>query len=514
MRRAPSRHSSSRTLNLPESPELERAVLGSLQHAADVGAALALLEARDFASPTHRTIFGAIEALAAQGRRADLPQLVDVLERAGDLVEVGGRAYVAKLDLDVAPGNLDGYIDRLKELRALREAALSAERFLGELGDSVPARIPDALSVFEARVGEASASAATAERDQFRRLAEISPESVEFLWRPYLPVGKLTLLEGDPGQGKSFLAAAIAASGSRGRDLPGGEASEPWNSLILTAEDGLADTLRPRLDRLGADVDRIFGVEDLLDLSTPQGLAVLERAIRDRKPRLVVIDPVVAFVGARTDLHRANQVRAVLGPLARLAAKTRTAVVAIRRLNKSQGVSSLYRGHGSIDFTAAARSVLLVGSDPDDAESRVVIHLKSNLARCGRSLAYTIRQGIFAWSGWSQLTARDLLEDDRSAEERTALGEAKDFLVELLADGPVASKEVLSGAKAAGVSEKTLRRAKSQLKVKVTKTGFQGKWCWGLPGADSPKAATEPKDGQDGPKGRDGHLWEDGEGAG
>ncbi len=223
----------------------------------------------------------------------------------------------------------------------------------------------------------------------------------------------------------------------------------------------------------------------------------------------MIIDPVVAYVGARTDLHRANQVRAVLGPLARLAAKTRTVILAIRHLNKTQGTSSLYRGHGSIDFTAAARSVLLVGTDPDEPEQRIVIHLKSNLARTGRSLAFTIRDGVFAWSGWSQLTARDLLEDDRAAEERNAIGEAKDFLVEILADGPLASKDVLREAKGAGISEKTLRRAKSQLKVTVRKAGFQGTWHWALPGAEASKVANESKDGQGGPKGTFGHLWTD-----
>ena len=298
----------------------------------------------------------------------------------------------------------------------------------------------------------------------------------------------------------------LAANGSRGRGLPGAEPFEPWRTLMLTAEDGLADTLRPRLDRLGADVNRIFGFEDLLDLSSSEGLGLLERAIANRGPRLVIIDPTVAYVGARTDLHRANQVRAVLGPLARLAARTQTAIVAIRHLNKSQGVQSLYRGQGSIDFTAAARSVLLVGSDPGEPEQRVVIHLKSNLERNGRSLAFTIRDGVFAWSGWSQLTARDLLQDDRAAEERTAIGEAKDFLVELLADGPQGSKEVLQGAKAAGISEKTLRRAKSQLKVKVRKTDFHGNWCWTLPGTGSTKVAKCHEDGQAGHKGRDGHL--------
>lgn len=397
----------------------------------------------------------------------------------------------------MVPSNLDSYIDRLKELRALRKTAAAAEGFLGRLQDGVPARIPEAVTDLETRLAGISASIGSG-RDRLRRLGEVAPESVEFLWKPYLPVGKLTLLEGDPGQGKSFLAAALAANGSLGRGLPGAEPFEPWASLILTAEDGLADTLRPRLDRLGADVDRIFGFEDLLDLGSPEGLATVERAIATHRPRLVIIDPVVAYVGARTDLHRANQVRAVLGPLARLAAKTRTSIVAVRHLNKSQGVQSLYRGQGSIDFTAAARSVLLVGTDPDEPEQRVVIHLKSNLARTGRSLAYTIRDGVFAWSGWSQLTARDLLQDDRAADERTAIGEAKDFLVELLAEGPLASKEVLQGAKAAGISEKTLRRVKSQLKVQVRKTDFHGSWCWALPVAESAKMAKGNEDGQAG----------------
>ena len=508
-RSSPSRPLSSAPLTLPQSLEIERAVLGALQHAPDVGTALARLEARDFASEGHRTILRAIEALHAQGRRADLPQLADMLEQGGDLVDVGGQAYLAALDVDVTVAQLDSYIDRLKELRALREAAVSAEQFLGGLGAAVPAQIPAALADLEARLAGVSASIESGRGGRSRCLAEIAPESVEFLWRPYLPVGKLTLLEGDPGQGKSFLAAALAANGSRGRGLPGAEPSEPWSTLMLTAEDGLADTLRPRLDRLGADVDRIFGVEDLLDLSSAEGLSTLERAIADRRPRLVIIDPVVAYVGARTDLHRANQVRAVLGPLARLAAKTRTVILAIRHLNKTQGTPSLYRGHGSIDFTAAARSVLLVGTDPDEPEQRIVIHLKSNLARTGRSLAFTIRDGVFAWSGWSQLTARDLLQDDRAAEERTAIGEAKDFLVEVLADGPQGSKEVLQEAKAAGISEKTLRRAKSQLKVKVRKTGFHGNWCWALPGAETAKVAKWHEDGQAGPKGRDGHLRDD-----
>ena len=360
-RRPPSPPSSARPLTPPQSPEIERAVLGALQHAPEVGRALARLEARDFASEGHGTILGAIEALHAQGRRADLPQLADMLEQSGDLVDVGGQAYLASLDVDVDLAYLDDYIDRLKEFTALREAAASAQQFVGGLGIAVPAQIPAALADLEARLAGVSASIESKHDGRSRCLAEIAPESVGFLWRPYLPVGKLTLLEGDPGQGKSFLAAALAANGSRGRGLPGAEPSEPWSTLMLTAEDGLADTLRPRLDRLGADVDRIFGVEDLLDLSSAEGLSTLERAIADCRPRLVIIDPVVAYVGARTDLHRANQVRAVLGPLARLVAKTRTVILAIRHLNKTPPGRCHPSTSGELELASAIAALCLHG---------------------------------------------------------------------------------------------------------------------------------------------------------
>ncbi len=190
-------------------------------------------------------------------------------------------------------------------------------------------------------------------------LADVTPEPVTFLWPPYVPLCKLTLLEGDPGQGKSWLTMAVAASGSLGAGLPGMPAFAAFRSLIFTAEDGLADTLRPRLDTFTADPHLVYAHDRTVHLDTAEGLAELEREIVGRQPRLVIIDPIMAYVRSQTDVYRANEVRAVLASLAKLASQHGCAILAVRHINKAKGNRAIYAGQGSIDFTAAARSVLL-----------------------------------------------------------------------------------------------------------------------------------------------------------
>src|SRR5205085_12252403 len=150
------------------------------------------------------------------------------------------------------------------------------------------------------------------------RMADVATEFVRWLWHPYIPLGKITILEGDPGLGKSWLTCAIAAAVSCGRGLPGTDSFEPGNVLMLSAEDGLADTLRPRLDAVGADVSRVFALAEPITFDTP-GLIRLEAAIIEHKPSLVIIDPLFAFTGAKTDIHRANECRAISAPLAAIA---------------------------------------------------------------------------------------------------------------------------------------------------------------------------------------------------
>jgi putative DNA primase/helicase len=329
------------------------------------------------------------------------------------------------------------------------------------------------------------ASPSAAAPSPVRCLADIAPQAVSFLWEPYLPLGKLTLLEGDPGQGKSWLAAAIAAAGSRGRGLPGLTAFPPFRTLFLTAEDGLPDTLRPRLESLGADCGAVFACDQPLALDLDTGLATLAQALAAFAPRLVVVDPLVAFLGRATDIYRANEVRSVLAPLVKLVEHHGCALLAVRHLNKAKLGRTLYAGQGSIDFTAAARSVLLAGSAAEDADAHALIHIKSNLAPHGPALAYHLLPA-FLWEGPSRLTANDLLAAAAPADEASAEDDARTFLRSTLAGpDPLPARLVLNAARDAGISQRTLKRAKRKEGVRTTRRGFGAgsTWLWSLPEA-------------------------------
>ncbi|BAF61058.1 MAG: AAA family ATPase [Pelotomaculum sp.] len=275
------------------------------------------------------------------------------------------------------------------------------------------------------------------------RLAEVEPEEVAWLWEPYIPLGKLTILEGDPGVGKTWLALQLAAIVSRGDPFPGldgvpRERREPANVVYLSAEDGLADTLRPRLDKAGADVNRVYALTGWEGKSktgsiTLLALDVIETALQQVKPALVVVDPLQAYLGAGVDMHRANEVRPVLAGLAALAERYKCAALCIRHLGKSQQDRAIYRGLGSIDFAAAARSILLVGQHPDDEHRRVLAQSKNSLAAKGVSIAFELREDGFFWCGLSDITVEALLAVPRSEEEKSAVDEAAGFLREALA---------------------------------------------------------------------------------
>lgn len=332
-------------------------------------------------------------------------------------------------------------------------------------------------------------------------LADVTPEDIVWLWEPYIPQGKLTILEGDPGVGKTWLALTIAAVVSRGWPFPGEDGipkaqREPANVLYLSAEDSLADTLRPRLDAADADVTRVFaltgwkcadprtGKEETRTI-TLADLPVIEEALERVRPALFIVDPIQAYLGAGVDMHRANEVRPVLAGLAALADRYRCAVLCIRHLGKSPQDRAVYRGLGSIDFAAAARSILLVGQDPQDEGKRVLAQVKNSLAPLGTSLRFGFHDGRLLWCGASQVTAEALLAPPRSDEEKSALEEACEFLSEALSRGPRPADEVLKEARKLGISEITLRRAKACVGVKVYRRGEPGKrsrgtWWWDL----------------------------------
>jgi hypothetical protein len=327
-------------------------------------------------------------------------------------------------------------------------------------------------------------------------MADVTPEPVDWQWNPYIPKRKVTLLEGDPGQGKTWLALAIAAAATCGRTPWSGAPCPPADVLYLSAEDGLADTLRPRLDAAGADVTRVHcltgwtaqGADNEAPLSGGVTLADVEllgQVIGDKHPVLVVIDPLQAYLGSRVDIHRANETRPILAGLAVLAEQYGCAMLLIRHLSKAPQDRAVYRGLGSIDFAAAARSILLAGQDPQAPNRRVLVHVKSSLAPLGPSLGYELREGQLLWTGVSDITAEAMLRPNQPEEERSAVEEAADFLRDFLADGEQPTTEVIRSAKRAGIQEKTLRRAKQGL-VKARKSPATGQsyrdapWVWFL----------------------------------
>jgi DNA repair protein RadA/Sms len=336
-------------------------------------------------------------------------------------------------------------------------------------------------------------------------MADVEPEQVVWLWHPYIARGKLTILEGDPGLGKSWLTCALASAVTNGRGLPGCAPFQAGNVLMLSAEDGLGDTLRPRLDAVEADVRRVHALNEPLTFDAI-GLLKLEAAIIEKAPTLVIIDPLFAFTGGKVDIHRANECRAISAPLAAIAERHGCAMLAVRHLGKSRGGGhALNAGIGSIDFTAAARSVLLVGRDPDDEQKRALVQTKNNLAPHGEAVGYKLEGNQFFWTGVSDLTAGRILAAESDEGERSTITEAADFLRIALSSGGRDSKAIKDEAKEAGISEATLRRAKARLKIQARKIGLPGshyqKWVWELP--DSEGAQPDAEDAQ---KERSEHL--------
>ena len=345
-----------------------------------------------------------------------------------------------------------------------------------------------------------------------RLLSEVKPERVEWLWPGRLPLGKLAVLDGDPGLGKSALTLDVAARVSAGLELPDGGRCGPAGVVLLSAEDGLADTIRPRLDAAGADTERIVALSTVAEgktgertISIPKDLAVIERAIARVGAALVVVDPLMAFLSGKTDSHKDQDVRRALAPLAVLAERTRASVLIVRHLNKAAGGNTLYRGGGSIAIIGAARSGLVVAEDPEDPERRILAANKHNLSRAAPSLAFrvgTAPNGAarVSWGGVSTLTAGDILKEPIDPEQKSALSEAKEFLRQKLGEVPVAAEEVKKDARGAGISERTLKRAKSALGVKSRKQGDV--WYWVL-AHQGPEGGHTPTTGTLGTLGKD-----------
>jgi hypothetical protein len=328
------------------------------------------------------------------------------------------------------------------------------------------------------------------------RLSDVTPERVDWLWYGRLPLGKIALLDGDPSVGKSTAAVDCAARVSVGRAWPDGEPNRCGVVLLLSAEDGLADTIRPRLDAAGGDPRQVHALTEVRYRDendqertrpvTLSDLDAIEKVVRDLGAVLVVVDVLMAFMPSKVDSHRDQDVRGVLSGLAAMAERTGSCVLLLRHLNKSVSGSPMYRGGGSIGIIGAARVGLLAAVDPEDETRRVLAGIKSNLAPLPAALAYRLidspEHGCarVEWLGVSGHSAGSLLSVPRDEDERTERDEAADWLTKYLIDagGEAIAADAIKAAARDGIAKTTLHRARTRTGVTSTKDGFGGPWIW------------------------------------
>jgi hypothetical protein len=350
-----------------------------------------------------------------------------------------------------------------------------------------------------------------------RGAVDIVPEKVEWLWSRRLARGKHTCIAGEPGTGKSQVSVAITAAVTTGGEWPCGEGRSPvvGNVIIVSAEDGAADTIVPRLIAAGADLSRVeivaaVGSADGKDrrafnLQTDIGL-LEQKIVEIGDVALVVVDPVSSYLG-KTDSHKNSEVRAVLEPLSDMADRTRIAILTITHFSKTGAgntTKALHRFIGSIAFTGAPRTAFAVIGDADSEGHYLFLHAKNNLAPPPQGLAFRLEQtivgdGIVAsrvcWDTQPvSITASQALAAEAAGEDqRSAIEAAEEFLREVLAGGPVPQKELKADAEGAGLSWTTVRRAKDRLGVIVKResegASGAGRWLWSLQGAQDPQGA-------------------------
>jgi putative DNA primase/helicase len=330
------------------------------------------------------------------------------------------------------------------------------------------------------------------------RLSDVAPERIEWLWRQRLAVGKLHLLIGDPGLGKSLVTCDLAARITRGTRWPDGEPAPEGDVLILAAEDNPADTIRPRIEKFGGDVSRVQilqgiwrdNAERLFSLTTD--LSDLETAIRDTQARFIVLDPLNAYIGSGVDTYRDDVVKRLLAPLTTLASATGACIVGICHLTKNRERGAIHRAQGSVAWVGSARLVLALGKDPGDDQRRLLVGVKSNLAALPAGLAFTITDGpTLNWAAEPvTMDADTLLGALETPAARSAQREAEALLRDLLAGGPVAASDVLKAGRVNGLSETALFLARKSLGIRsVRQGGFgsQGAWVWSMATAPEQK---------------------------
>lgn len=311
-------------------------------------------------------------------------------------------------------------------------------------------------------------------KNKLIRMSDIETEQVQWLWYPFIPYRKITIIQGDPGEGKTSFVLAMIALLTTGKPLPENKTvAEAIRVIYQSAEDGLADTIKPRLETSGADCSRILVIDES-DKELTLCDERLEQAVQETGAKLIVLALLQAYLGGNVDMHQANEVRPVFKRLCAMAGRTGCAIILIGHMNKAQGLKSSYRGLGSIDFRAAARNVLLVGRLKSDPTVRVVAHDKSILAPEGKSIAFSLdAENGFQWIGYCDISKDDVLSGAGSVQSKTVQleNELKRMLIE-----PVLAEDVIRRAAELGISERTVKIANKNLDIQSDRIGEHRYW--------------------------------------
>ena len=308
-------------------------------------------------------------------------------------------------------------------------------------------------------------------------MSDVESKEISWLWYPFIPYGKLTIIQGDPGEGKTTLVLNIAAVLSKGQGLDEHmNPEQPLHIIYQTAEDGLADTVKPRLEKAQADCNNIFVIDET-DVSLSMLDERIEQAILKEKAKLMILDPIQAYLGAKMDMNRANEARDMTKHLGQVAERTGCAIVLIGHMNKNAGGKVAYRGMGSIDFFAVARSVLLVGRVKGQENRRAMIQIKNNLAAFGHPKAFELSEDGFHWLGDYEITADEVLGG--IAPKANKLEQAKRLLREVAeTNNAMQSNEIFNLAEEQGISRRTLENAKKELSIRARR--INNSWYWEL----------------------------------
>ena len=306
--------------------------------------------------------------------------------------------------------------------------------------------------------------------------SEVRSTPVRWLWYPYIAIGKITLLQGDPGDGKSTMMMNLIAEMTKGGNTPDGASyGVPKRVIYQCSEDGVADTIKPRLDACGADCHKIAFINEEQSNITLDDER-LRMAIMEFRPALLVIDPIQAYLGSDADLQVTGRARKLMQRLGMWASTYDCAVVLIGHMNKKEGQKSLYRGLGSIDLTAAARSVLLVERDAEDDNVRIVQQIKNNLAPIGNEIRFSIGASGFQW--YDCKPTPKLISIPHKPEFDNQMDKAAYFIKEYLTAGDMRAREILIRLKDQGISKRTAELVKENLGIRSYRK--MRSWFWTL----------------------------------